>query len=500
MAVIENVESSTVVTGTSSADTITNSGIMVSIDGAKGNDFIENEGYSTTIHGGKGNDTISLKVTGNLIEYASGDGNDTILGFNESDTLSISADTYSTKTSGSDVIVKVGKNKIRLVGAKGKALNINETKTPEVITLTEGDDTLTNYFDNVSINALGGKDSLRNFLGNKVTIEAGAGNDYIFNSEYGSESFISGGAGNDTLYNSAYSATLDGGEGKDTIYNGEEAMFVEITGGAGNNHIYNLGMGSIVEAGKGNDTISNSGAYSIFNYTEGDGKDKIFGFDETSTLNIAGSKYSSKKSGDNIIFTVGSGKITLFGAASLSAVNVNFANLLLVDDETASPVTVDSKTQIIDASTRTKAVKIKGNKLDNQIIGSNGKDTLYGGSGNDILQGGVGKDKLYGQNGDDTLSGGAGDDSLWGGAGEDTFIYTTNEGKDTIYDWESGDMLQILNSDGSQGSFTNSSFKNSNLTLTIDGGGKVVFSGVSKSDTFNINGTSYSISGSKLRG
>ena len=59
-------------------------------------------------------------------------------------------------------------------------------------------------------------------------------------------------------------------------------------------------------------------------------------------------------------------------------------------------------------------------------------------------------------------------------------------------------MLQILNSDGSQGSFTNSSFKNGKLTIAIDGGGHVIFQNVSASDTFNINGTTYSIRNEKL--
>ncbi|MBR3497512.1 MAG: hypothetical protein IKO05_00790 [Selenomonadaceae bacterium] len=54
-------------------------------------------------------------------------------------------------------------------------------------------------------------------------------------------------------------------------------------------------------------------------------------------------------------------------------------------------------------------------------------------------------------------------------------------------------MLQILDA-----GFTNSSFKNGKLTIAVDGGGHVIFQNVSASDTFNINGTTYSISGKKL--
>ena len=74
--------------------------------------------------------------------------------------------------------------------------------------------------------------------------------------------------------------------------------------------------------------------------------------------------------------------------------------------------------------------------------------------------GGAGKDIIYGQNGNDTLWGGAGNDTLYGGDGKDTFIYKPGEGTDTIFDYQSGDMLQILKSDASAGgSFTKSSFK-----------------------------------------
>ena len=52
----------------------------------------------------------------------------------------------------------------------------------------------------------------------------------------------------------------------------------------------------------------------------------------------------------------------------------------------------------------------------------------------------------------------------------------------------------ILKSDGSKGGlFTNSSFKNGNLTLAISGGGKVVFDNVSADNFFNVNGTTYAI-------
>ena len=61
-------------------------------------------------------------------------------------------------------------------------------------------------------------------------------------------------------------------------------------------------------------------------------------------------------------------------------------------------------------------------------------------------------------------------------------------------------MLKILKPNGKDGgSFTNSSFKNGDLTLAISGGGKVIFDDVSVGDKFNINGKSYTLKGTTLK-
>ena len=96
----------------------------VKIFGSTGGDYIENYGRNVTITGGKGDDKISIGVSkNNLIKYASGDGNDTIYGFNSDDTLHITKGTYSTMKSGNDFIVKVGKNSILLRYALMKKSN-----------------------------------------------------------------------------------------------------------------------------------------------------------------------------------------------------------------------------------------------------------------------------------------------------------------------------------------------------------------------------------------
>ncbi|MBR0288442.1 MAG: hypothetical protein IJQ82_05635, partial [Selenomonadaceae bacterium] len=172
----------------------------------------------------------------------------------------------------------------------------------------------------------------------------------------------------------------------------------------------------------------------------------------------------------------------------------------LADDSSKSSATLASWREIGDASERKAAIKLVGNANDNTILGGSGNDSLYGKNGNDYLVGGAGKDIIYGQNGNDTLWGGAGNDTLYGGSGKDTFIYKPGEGTDTIFDYQSGDMLQILKSNGSTGgSFTKSSFSSGKLALTVSGGGKIVFDNVNATDTFNINGATYKISGKTLK-
>ncbi|MBN3957465.1 calcium-binding protein [Nostoc sp. NMS8] len=60
------------------------------------------------------------------------------------------------------------------------------------------------------------------------------------------------------------------------------------------------------------------------------------------------------------------------------------------------------------------------------IIGTDGNDTLFGTDSADTINGKAGNDNITGSNGDDTLR---------GGGGKDTFVYSSNDGTDTITDF-----------------------------------------------------------------
>ena len=417
-----------------------------------------------------------------------------------------------------EVVLKLGEN----IPILGSMLSEN------VLTLMDSSTkTLTDYYlsDAAPIESIGSAKMPSLFItGTADSVISPAMLDELYDASGASvkEKFLVAGAGHAmaaSLDSVGYSNTLfrfvaeADGEGW-TTNNTVDSIYLK--GTSYDDHFTNSGDYVTISGGKGDDQINlTSSSAAVIKYAVGDGNDNVVGFNESSTLKISGD-YKISKGKKNVVVKVGDEKITLRGAANLDTLNIVDTKVTLTD-KSKSTVKAGDDVEILDAFARTKAIRITGNDLDNTILGGDGKDTLLGGAGNDnllggaandkllggigddYLLGGAGNDKLYGQAGNDSLWGGDGNDSLWSGEGSDTFIYTADTGKDYIYDWTSDDLLKILNADGSAGSFKNSSFKNSKLALAIDGGGKIVFSGVSATDTFNINGTTYSISGKKLK-
>ncbi|MBR2733287.1 MAG: hypothetical protein IKD80_03435, partial [Selenomonadaceae bacterium] len=122
-----------------------------------------------------------------------------------------------------------------------------------------------------------------------------------------------------------------------------------------------------------------------------------------------------------------------------------------------------------------------------------GNDTLDGGADSDRLLGGAGNDCIKGGTGNDSLWGGAGNDSLWGGDGKDKFFYSKGDGKDVIFGFESGDLLQIT---GTFSASYNSSKKE--IAFKVGSTANAITLKEFTATTFNINNDTYRISGSKL--
>lgn len=113
--------------------------------------------------------------------------------------------------------------------------------------------------------------------------------------------------GNDYVQIAKGGLSISGGNGNDTIETYESLKNTAINGGAGNDVI----------------NLSDDSVKDLIVYKAGDGNDLVTGFNETTTLSISGASYSTVASGDDLILTVGTGKITLKGAADLETVMVS---------------------------------------------------------------------------------------------------------------------------------------------------------------------------------
>ena len=77
-------------------------------------------------------------------------------------------------------------------------------------------------------------------------------------------------------------------------------------------------------------------------------------------------------------------------------------------------------------------------EINDVFAGGAGDDVLQGGSGNDVLVGDIGSNYFFGA---DTIVGGADDDLLMGSEGADVFVFSANDGNDTIAEFDFNAVL-----------------------------------------------------------
>ncbi|MBR1396404.1 MAG: hypothetical protein IJ563_02585, partial [Selenomonadaceae bacterium] len=322
MANVSNLYDNTVVSGGSGNDYIYSWGDNVKIYSGAGSDTIythASTSYSSnyvTIVGGTGNDSIDIsKSWYNKIQYANGDGNDTIVGYGAVDTIQITSGTYTKSTVGNDVVISVGNGKMTLKNAKNKTINIiGESQADISVIGSPIASWMTGVYDNKATNTSKNKtfygtaysDTLTNYAGG-VKIYGYDSNDSIYSS---TSSYY-------TINNSYGYVTIDGGSGDDKIQSNNDPR-VSINGGSGNDSIYSsYGNYVTIKGGTGNDTIT-KGNYTynnVFQYANGDGNDIINGYTAYDTIQItSGTVNSTTTSGQDIIVNVGSGKMTLKNA------------------------------------------------------------------------------------------------------------------------------------------------------------------------------------------
>ena len=77
-----------------------------------------------------------------------------------------------------------------------------------------------------------------------------------------------------------------------------------------------------INGGKGNDTIESNGTNIYLKYANGDGNDTITGYYSKAAIQVTGGTYTKSTIGNDVVISVGSGKMT-FKDAKYKTININ---------------------------------------------------------------------------------------------------------------------------------------------------------------------------------
>ena len=258
--------------------------------------------------------------------------------------------------------------------------DISNSTSNTIITGTNDADSIYNWGDNVTINALGGNDTIGDFIGANVSISGGEGDDITETTNYGANITINGGAGNDTIINSNYDSIgniyeYNNGDGNDVIdsLKSNDSLIINGT----RREIIRENDGDIViEVGSNSITIQH---YTVIDYY-------------TNNTTIIGTGYS-----DNIYHFYGSN-------VSISGGNGND----YIESFHSDNVTID------------------GGAGDDTLLADGSNVTISGGDGNDYIE-------IYSRS-NVTVSGGEGNDT----------ICNVNDWSGYIYEYNNGDGNDII--------------------------------------------------------
>ena len=246
--------------------------------------------------GGKGNDTLKGNGGNDIFVYTSGDGNDVIADFTTGDKISlVSGSVTGASLKSSDMVFKIGSGAITVKGGKGKEIslgsavyynNLTYDNKKTAVTLGSafsGSLTTSDYYSKTkTVNATAVTKSI-NIVGNSVA------------------NSIFGGAKAETIYGGAGNDSIDGGNGNDKLYG--DAGADKLFGGAG---------ADTLSGGAGNDTLTGGAGNDVFVYGSGEGKDVIADYATGDKIKISSGTISQTSySGSNVVFTVGSGTLTV---------------------------------------------------------------------------------------------------------------------------------------------------------------------------------------------
>ena len=464
--------------GGSAADTLWGLAGNDSLFGFGGNDVLDGGTGSDTMRGGAGNDTYFINSTGDKIdEQGNTDSSDKVRS-----TISVN-------------LTKLGAGAIEHATLLGTG-NINATGNTKNNALTgnTGNNSLSGADGNDTLNGGSGNDRLLGGAGNdrmlgsagNDTITGGAGNDRI-DGGAGNDTFIhtgTGGHGNDVLLHSS--------GGNDTIiFTGTDFYDVNwfrdgsdlILGTAADGSYafdgtirivgffysetnitvkidteFNTGYGSDADVAtihftadvtKGINNTNDSevliGYYDGNDVINGNGGfyDGIFGLGGNDILNGGGGVDNILGGLGNDTLNGGTGDDSLRGDAGVDTFNGGDGFDLLRFNFTPDldhGVVVNMQ---IDAVLDDGFGNIESVHNVEDVRGSSFDDKLIGDANDNFLIGDAGNDTLTGSGGNDVLIGGAGNDTMTGGTDFDVFRFTSDNGLDTITEYNQS-QLDVL--------------------------------------------------------
>ena len=503
-----------------------------------GNDVIYGEDGNDVILGGLGADTITGGAGANTIIHHNGDGND-VINLTKGENFTLKVDNiYEIKIADNkkDVLVYTSETEyITIKNLASKDVTNNATKktedTSDVLLQIAGQDTpidLRNYVNdwypgyyvetnkNYTGTWLGEEiDATSAPAGKKdkgVSINAGAGNDFIYGSEFNDT--LKGGDGDDYIWTMGGKDKVYGGNGNDflianageTLPQGTEFVPSTLYGEKGNDTIEIWSTGDVAYGGDGEDLIN---LYNENNKTAFGGKgDDIISIQKggATVYGEAGDDIinGGRTSASDIIFAKGAGHDTytnrgaadtlVFNKITTSALSFeNSGNDLVINYGKNESVTVknykddmciyiqtkDGKVLLSDLYVANKSnvfddlngdgvvegegrnyVVLNGDDKKNTINAMPGNSTwIEAGAGNDVINSKNAYDMLAGNEGNDKInaSKATGSVEIYGGADKDTLTGSAhndwvagNEGNDSIKGGKGDDTL--LGGDHNKGS------------------------------------------------
>lgn len=329
-----------------------------------------------------------------------------------------------------------------------------------LLTSTDGDDTLIGFFDADTLDGGAGNDRLEGGnVGDTYIFDAGYGHDviedYMTSIFFPSPDIVSFGAGilaedvklarSGDLWRDL-TITFEGLSDSLTIENVFFTSFYEIeefhfasgevwslddvraklvTGTDGDDVLRGFDTADTLYGGLGNDRLEGSSNSDTYIFNLGDGQDVIYDFQS-----------SPAASGPDII-SFGAGisasDLTLTrtgfqGRDMLIAINGS-SDSIRVEDMLFSTYREVEEFHFADGMVWTLA------DIWGALLGAtDGNDNIIGTGNADFLSGAAGDDTLTGKGGNDSLIGGKGNDTLYGDEGSDTYIFARGDGADVIED------------------------------------------------------------------